>query len=525
MRRHAPDDALLSQRNAAAFAAKSMMPAFAPAVLARSRKPPDAVLTGRTTSPTCGLLVLAHVPKTGGSTVSEVLQGLPGGWNFLGRPQSGHPRFFAAYGKTFYGTPGFSWSGLGDCARFRNASAPHGGSASIEGSRCGGVPDWRRSLIIVDFHEPRGLLKFHHAFMPKLHELREKYAAAGCAMQLGTVLREPTSQMLSEYLYFHVQFARSLHDNATKQESTLLSSWLPGRANPQLAWLRGRTCRMHGVIFLCTTPPREPCGDDFNGLALSQHAEAERKAASVAIRMLSEFDVVGTSHHVGDVIWAMAARAGFVLDRGSSQSASSHSSRSSGGSHSGGGGGGATAGGGGGRNDASNSSAGKMPSLFSAPKCNPPSRFGLISTSNLSPDTLAVIERHSRCDRLLFEAAQIRESADLEFAAALEHRLFRRRTAPASLEAEATADMHAPLPPPAERAESPASLATRWATSYVGELYLNGSAYRTASAAKLEAANGLLNLDPSLFAARNHEEMHLRLRRNFSAVFFCKVSR
>ena len=123
----------------------------------------------------------------------------------------------SAYGETFHGTPGFSWSGIGDCARFRNASAPNGGAARIEGSRCGGVPDWRRSLIIVDFHEPRGLLKFHHAFMPKLHELREKYAAAGCAMQLGTVLRDSTSQMLSEYLYFHVQFSHSLHGNATKQ--------------------------------------------------------------------------------------------------------------------------------------------------------------------------------------------------------------------------------------------------------------------------------------------------------------------
>ena len=430
---------------------------------------------------------------------------------FLGRPQSGHPRFFAAYGKTFHGTPGFTWSGLGDCARFKNGSLPHSGASSIEGSRCGGVPDWRRSRIIVDFHEPRGLVKFHQAFMPKLRELREKYAAAGCPMQVGTVLREPTSQMLSEYLYFHVQFARALHGNATKQEHTLLSTWLPGRANPQLAWFRGRTCRMHGVIFLCTTPPKEPCGDDFKGLELDVNAEKERKATAGAISMLSDFDVVGTSHHVGDTIWMMAARVGFVLDYVPRRSASSGSSSSGGG---GGGGGGGTG--------AGNGSTSKSASLFSAPKCNPPSRHGLVSTSTLSRGTIAVIERHSRCDRLLFEAAQIRERADLEFATALQQRLLRRR------ESDGTQVFTPPPPPPAEdgasMAASPASHATHWAESYVGALYLNGTAYQTASASKLGATHGLLNADPSLLAAGSRDDMATLLRRNFSVGFFCKVA-
>ena len=527
--------------------------------------------------------MLAHVPKTGGSTVSEVLQALPGGWLFLGRPQSGHPKFFAMYGSTFHRTPGFTWSGLGDCARFRNSSALDGGASSIEGSRCGGVPDWRNSRIIVDFHEPRGLLKFHHAFMPRLRELRAKYAAAGCAMQVGTVLREPSSQMLSEFLYFHVQFNKGLHRNASRQESSLLSYWLPGRANPQLAWLRGRACRMHGLIFLCTTPPHEPCGDDLNGLSLDaagQQAEAERKVTDPIVRMLSEFDVVGTSKRVGEVIWAMAARVGFVLDSSSPSShksggsSGSGSSGSSSGSSSGGGGGGGggsgSDGNGGGDGNGGNSSAAVRAPSFAAPKCNPPARTGAISLTSLSPATLSVLERHSRCDRVLYEAALLRENADLAFAAHLEHHLLRRRAAnrrllmgnsgsnenggqhrpqrrhePQGRRLDARAAEPSPLQPPdprlaqvsstsgtashnatpQPRAESSSEAAgPRWQHSFAGELYVSGSAYHAAAEAKLVTSTGLLNLDPTLLEVRSHEEMAQRLVRNFSVGFLCKVA-
>ena len=187
---------------------------------ARSHKPPDARFAAKSTHPTCALLMLAHVPKTGGSTVSEVLQALPGNWTFLGRPSSGHPRFFAMYGRLFGGL-----SKLNTARSIAHDNTT--GTASVEGG-CAGVPNWRASKIVVDFHEPRGLGRFHHAVVPRLRLLREWYASAGCAMQVGLVLREPTSQMLSEYLYFHVQFSRRLHGNASLQEATLLNTWLPG---------------------------------------------------------------------------------------------------------------------------------------------------------------------------------------------------------------------------------------------------------------------------------------------------------
>jgi hypothetical protein len=97
--------------------------------------------------------------------------------------------------------------------------------------------------------------------VPRLDALRARYAEAGCPLQLGTVLREPTSQMLSEHLYFRVPVVKALVHNASAQQDDLVTHWLPGRANPQLAWLRNRRCTYHGAIFLCTTPPNTPCGD------------------------------------------------------------------------------------------------------------------------------------------------------------------------------------------------------------------------------------------------------------------------
>ena len=174
----------------------------------RSPKPPDTMLAGTSTSPRCALFVLAHVPKTGGSTISEVFQALPD-WEFLGRPNSGHPLFFAAYGSLFADTRAFSWSALPSaCQKHRpNASALEGSSCLRWGSMA--AVDWRSRRIVVDFHEPKGLAKFHTSLVPRLSALRERYAEAGCAFQMGTVLREPASQMLSEFLYFHVAFNAS----------------------------------------------------------------------------------------------------------------------------------------------------------------------------------------------------------------------------------------------------------------------------------------------------------------------------
>ena len=209
------------------------------ATLARSSKPPDALLSGQTTSPQCGLLLLAHVPKTGGSTVSEVLQSLPG-WEFLGRPTSGHPRFFAAFGSLFVGTPAFSWRGLpADCLRRApNASARR---------RLRRRAPWRRRACDPSRAARAAQIPLERRAAPQ--QIEAKYQEAGCPMQSSVILREPSSQML-EFLCFR-RCHSHLQQNATTQEIAPQIGPATFAANPQLAWLRGRTYREFGAIFLC----------------------------------------------------------------------------------------------------------------------------------------------------------------------------------------------------------------------------------------------------------------------------------
>ena len=483
----------------------------------RSPKPPDTMLAGTSTSPRCALFVLAHVPKTGGSTISEVFQALPD-WEFLGRPNSGHPLFFAAYGSLFAGTRAFSWSALPSaCQKHRpNASALEGSSCLRWGSMA--AVDWRSRRIVVDFHEPKGLAKFHSSLVPRLSALRERYAEAGCAFQMGTVLREPASQMLSEFLYFHVAFNAGLHGNATAQEDTLVDHWLRKRANPQLAWLRGRSCRMVGLIFMCSTPPNEPCGD---GIGRMDHATAnssddmkasELHATDGAMRLLREFDVVGTSKHIGEVLWSLAARVGVFLNeshplkRPTSTSSNASSSISSGGNSS----------------ESRHAPHGKPPTAGDGFHCNPPMKVGRISLDTLSPSTLRILRDHSRCDRRLYEAALLREAAELAFTAKLA-----QQRVQGDDESMRRADERHERHTQHGGAAISSNISSTWTHSLVGALYTAGSAYRVASDSGLMPPFGILNMDPALLAANCTDDLIAVSSQAvaFSRPFHCKRSR
>ena len=342
-------------------------------------------------TPECGLILLAHVPKTGGSTVSEVLQALPG-WLFLGRPKSGHPRFFATYGDVFEGTHAFRWPPK--CLHLKpNVSA-------LERGGCTGLPDWRRTRIMVDFHEPEGLHNFHASLMPRLPQLRARYAEAGCPMVVGTVLREPRAQMLSEFLYFRVALDRSLHGNATRQASTLVDKWLPQRANPQLAWLRGRSCRIHsGGIFLCSTPAADPCG--ASRADRGDDVAAEATVLAPALQLLRQLDIVGTTEEVPALVWAFAARVGVyfsgessaldVRERSAADDVQAAAPMTA-------------------ATDAMTRHAPRAPLL----KCNPPMHAGMLHVESLDARAISLLERQSRCDRQLFKAAIRREAEVLD---------------------------------------------------------------------------------------------------------------
>ena len=88
-------------------------------------------LSGRMTQPQCGLILFTHIPKTGGSSVSEVLKRLPGGWLDLSH-SVGYTRFFASYGRLF-------------------------GSHGALGTRWHSALNWRQSRMFLQFHTDGGV--------------------------------------------------------------------------------------------------------------------------------------------------------------------------------------------------------------------------------------------------------------------------------------------------------------------------------------------------------------------------------
>ena len=51
--------------------------------------------------------------------------------------------------------------------------------------------DWRTSHVVAEVHDPVGVARFRAVLWPRLAVLRRAYAAAGCALEVSTVLREP----------------------------------------------------------------------------------------------------------------------------------------------------------------------------------------------------------------------------------------------------------------------------------------------------------------------------------------------
>lgn len=556
-------------------------------MVARRLRGPDATLHGVSTAPKCGLLVLAHVPKTGGSTITEVLQTLPG-WDFLGRPKSGHPHFFAAFGDLFDKTRAVPsiWRYAPPACREKF----HPNTSAIEGSGCGGLLNWRERRIVVDFHEPIGVGRFHDSVLPRLGTLRARYRAAGCPMAVGTVLREPSSQMLSEFLYFHVAFHPQLHGNVSLQESVFVNRWLPGRANPQLAWMRNSKCSYIGSIFLCSTPYNQACGHNqhiYEGNELAELGcgedykydcnasggvrragatskasvsnrtlDREAKATAGALRMLRHFDVVGTTSNVGEVMWAMLARAGYFFNETTVWRGTKMAARLS---------------------SPGDSARGSVlteraPTLGTVFRCNPPGKGGRLSLSSMSADTLRRLRAHSRCDRVLYEAALLREREELAFTARLARWLalpgIQLQAPPPPLSWPSSLDTKVELlrqqlglkaeVPPAQvversiqeldlesnskgqslRAKADACLRTLGMSTVrlpsgqevlasppsLYHLYESGAAHRAVVRAGVASTAGLANVEPALLQSPGATQLARRFQETLELRFSCKVA-
>ena len=118
--------------------------------------------------------------------------------------------------------------------------------------------------------------------------------------------------------------------------------------------------------------------------------------------VLDDFDIVGTSEHVGEMLWAMAARVGVVFN---------FTYRGAGSGSSGGSGGGGS--GGGGSGDDQQSTASGAPSVAGMPRCNPTRPTSALTLSTLAPTTRTLLYDRTRCDHALYVEARRREALEL----------------------------------------------------------------------------------------------------------------
>ena len=330
----------------------------------------------------CSAVLFAHVPKTGGSTLEELFCSVPG-WLSLSRPNSGHATFLAMVPEVFADRVPLKWLPRACRPMAINMTRyPH-----TWGSACG-IPDRRITRVYLGFHEPPGRLHFR-VIMDRIEALRRAYSADGCALQVGTVLREPAGQTLSMFTYFGLTHRQLGHVDPAKllgvvYQDARFSQYLTDVANPQLGWLRqdgvSSGCDRH--VRWCSTPRHTPCGPDGSAEDGSEVAHAKA--------VLGAFDVVGVTSGRGDgavvagvdtVFWLLMARVGHFF---SVETTPGHGA----------------------------------PATHHV-ACNPPRKQAWVTLAQLSNDSRALLANRTRCDEQLFALASRRAAAEAAFASEL----------------------------------------------------------------------------------------------------------
>ena len=387
----------------------------------------EHIFAGRWHVPQCALLLLPHVPKTGGTNVFAVLGALPGWW--IVSRSSEHKSLGAELG----------WSNAPCAAALRprlsergaagsqlhapNANAPVSDAAWSKA--CPGP--WRSRRVMAHFNDPLTTAVFHSWFAPRLASLRQMYKSAGCAFGVGLTLRKPAPHIISSYQYFRIFITRHhktavtassrspIRHNATLQVDDF-AAWLHSGANPQLAWLVNERCSMvRGCSMLPSEPSRGAAtssstrqlytpwplrdgattsssgvvdvgggsGSDGRPRLDACTSAGERSALQRALRLMTEVDVVGTSEHLNEFIWALAARVGVFFQ--------SH--------HQG---------------------EGQPPACRDS-RCNAAtSHSGLLfSLPSLPPVVASLLSEQTQCDEILYAEARRREALGLQGTARL----------------------------------------------------------------------------------------------------------
>ena len=250
------------------------------------------LIRGRSSAPKCALCMFLHIPKTGGSSVSGLLQSLPD-WHNWYHFRSGQPLFFATVHEVF----GPSYRCI-----------PHGLLRSLTPNsteQCGTFPDWRAAKIFVEFHgRGQGLQNFFRVVLPNLEMLRGVYAAAGCPLLLMTVLRDPPSHLRSLFSFFHV------YGDKRYGISPRNSSWLV-RTNEA-------TQAAYFADFLARGGRDSSWSDQAEFLANRRGlyvpvGSCDATSQAKALALLNKTDLVGDFAHLREFMWMAAARLGYWL--------------------------------------------------------------------------------------------------------------------------------------------------------------------------------------------------------------------
>ena len=234
-------------------------------------------------SPSPSLLVFYHVPKTGGSSVREWLlrnaglrsRGLPIRLRGLVRYYEARCFMCLQFG-TVFSCP--------EAERRQCRRAPaRKGRGLFDSAR----DDWRTAgPLAVEFHGPTGWT-FIQDVLPRMHAVRELYAARNGSVVLATLLREPVDLLFSSYHMWPPRPDPSPSTRAAKGSSEL------ARVTPFPEWLRSGVGGLQVALFNspeCVT---------------ISHAEGHRTRCECARMLrtaraaLRSFEVVGITSCLG----------------------------------------------------------------------------------------------------------------------------------------------------------------------------------------------------------------------------------
>lgn len=260
----------------------------------------------------CSLNIFMHIPKTGGTSVDDLFYAL-----------AAHSLSAVPHMKNWSQLPAGAWVTTQHISKhypgnvllamlkpiYDDVAGLYGNVALEHRSL---LPDWRRTNIYHTVHAPPAVVQqFHTVFLPRLAQLRDMYRQHSCPCRIFTVLREPTSLLVSSYRYYRLdgglgvaptlrgQAALQVRSNATSLAGDF-ARWIALHHDPQARFLNSTllespdivNCHSSGMLSLSAAPP----------LSIAESRE-----------LLSPYDLVAFSEELYEFLWLLLASVGVYL--------------------------------------------------------------------------------------------------------------------------------------------------------------------------------------------------------------------